>query len=110
VLGREGVEVAEATPAQLGDQVGALAGLPGFARARTPYAGSVPAEPFLLLCHFEDDHLWRVVRALREADASDALKCSLTPANRTWTLAQLMAEVSREHAAVQAQRTSRTAG
>jgi hypothetical protein len=60
----------------------------------------------MLLCNLSDERLWQLVRALRAADATIALKCALTPTNRTWTLARLIDEVSQEHAAIQAQRAA----
>ena len=97
VLKELGVPVRTVGPDQLGDPVGAVAGLVGFRPALRPYAGPVPSCPFMLLCNLPNALLDQLLSALREADASVGCKAVLTKFNKSWEFAQLVAAVQREH-------------
>lgn len=100
VLLDAGVTVRPVLPRELGDPVGYLVGLPGFSPAPQPYAGAVPTEEFLLLCHLPDEQVLELVRAMRLASCPVGCKATLTEHNRSWPFAQLVEEVAHEHAAM----------
>lgn len=99
-LQEAGVTVRPVDPGQLAHPVGYLAGLPDFSPAAEPYTGPVPPEEFLLLCDMDDDGVIATVRAMRTAGCPVGCKAALTEHNRSWPFAQLMQEVSKEHAAM----------
>lgn len=84
----------------LGLSVGALAGLMGSAKSGNPYAGEVPDVEFMLISGLSNSQLDQLLSALREADASVALKAQVTPHNRFWPVHLLISEVAKEHAAM----------
>lgn len=101
VMAGLGVRVRTIAPERLGDPVGAVAGVTGMRPARKPYAGEAPAFEFMLVCNMPSKFLDQVLSALRQADASIACKAQVTKHNRLWPVHVLMAEVAREHAAMQ---------
>ncbi len=91
------------TPDMLGNSVGAIAGLPGFKLSSKPFSGGIPEVEFMLLNNVAGQRLTDLLAAMREADCSVGCKAQVTQANRLWPFATLIAEVSREHAAMSAQ-------
>lgn len=100
LLEGSGISVVAVSPDRLAHLVGYLAGLPGFSPAKEPYAGPVPSEEFLLLCGMDDNGVMATVRAMRAAGCPVGCKATLTEHNRSWPFAQLVQEVSEEHAAM----------
>ena len=100
VLGARGIRVKTVTPDMLGSPVGAIAGLAGFRRSSKAYEGEVPETEFMLLHNVTSQKLTDLLAAMREADCSVGCKAQVTQANRLWPFATLVAEVSREHAAM----------
>ena len=100
VLGAHGIRMKTATPDMLGNPVGALAGLPGFKLSGKPYDGPAPEVEFMLLSGIAGERLTVLLDAMRAADASVGCKAQVTQHNRLWPFATLIAEVSREHAAL----------
>lgn len=97
VLFEQGLRVKTITDDQVGNPVGALAGLQGFRITRAPYAGDVPESEFMLLCHVPNALVNQLLAAMREAGCSVGCKAQLTQYNRLWPFATLVSEVSREH-------------
>ena len=100
LFAQAGVMVHDIEPAQLADPVGYLADLPGFSPAEEQYAGVIPTEEFVLLCHMPDENVMELVRAMRAGGCSVGCKATLTEHNRTWPFVRLVQEVSEEHAAM----------
>jgi hypothetical protein len=96
-----GAEAAAIGPRECGCSLGELA--KGGAQV-----SQTPALPLgmrmIVLCGL-DGEMNRLLPALRQAGIGpDCLKAVLTPSNRTWTPAQLYAELSAERAAIERQR------
>ena len=96
----QGVRVRPVSPEQMGETVGHLFGLKGFApREEGTAVPAAPAEPALVLSGFSRQRLDALLAALKRAGVPFiAHKAMLTPTN--WTFAQLCQELSREHQAV----------
>ena len=105
VLAARGIRVKTVEPDMLGNPVGAIAGLAGFHRSSKPYVGEVPDTEFMLLSNVSNQKLNELLAAMREADCSVGCKAQVTQHNRLWPFATLVAEVSREHAAMVGQAT-----
>ncbi len=97
VLASQGIRVKTVALDQVGNPVGALAGLPGFRMSRTPYVGQAPESEFMLLANVGNAQLNALLAAMREAGCSVGSKAQVTQYNRLWPFATLVAEVSREH-------------
>ena len=102
VLAARGIRAKTVTADMLGDPVGAIVGLQGFRHLKKPYEGSVPDGEFMLLDGVKGARLTELLASLREAGASVGRKAQVTQHNRVWPFATLVAEVSREHAAMTA--------
>ena len=100
VIGAHGIRMKTVTPDMLGNPVGAIVGLVGFRPSSKPYEGDVPESEFMLLHNVAGQRLTDLLAAMREADCSDGCKAQVTQSNRLWPFATLVAEVSREHAAM----------
>ena len=98
----QGVRVRPVAPEQMGETVGHLFGLKGFApREEGTAVPAAPAEPALVLSGFSRQRLDALLAALKRAGVPFiAHKAMLTPTNVNWTFAQLCQELSREHQAV----------
>ena len=90
------------SPEQVGETVGHLFGLKGFApREEGAAVPDAPAEPALVLSGFSRQRLDALLSALKRAGVPTiAHKAMLTPTNVGWTFAQLCQELSREHQAM----------
>lgn len=97
-----GVRVHPVSPEQVGETVGHLFGLKGFApREEGAAVPDAPAEPALVLSGFTRQRLDALLSALKRAGVPTiAHKAMLTPTNVGWTFAQLCQELSREHQAM----------
>ena len=100
VLGSHGIRVKTVTADMLGDPVGAIVGLTGFRHLAKPYEDDPPEAEFMLLNNVTGQRLNDLLAAMREADCSVGCKAQVTQANRLRPFATLVAEVSREHAAM----------
>ena len=100
VIGAHGIRMKTVTPDMLGNPVGAIVGLVGFRPSSKPYEGDVPESEFMLLHNVAGQRLTDLLAAMREADCSVGCKAQVTQSNRLWPFATLVAEVSREHAAM----------
>lgn len=101
-LPSQGVRVRPVAPEQMGETVGHLFGLKGFAaREGAEPVPAAPAEPALVLSGFSRQRLDALLTAMKRAGVPFiAHKAMLTPTNVSWTFAQLCEELSREHQAV----------
>ena len=97
VLAAQGIRARTVAADQVGNPVGALAGLPGFRMSKAPFAGEVPESEFMLLANVGSAQLDALLAAMREAGCSVGCKAQVTQHNRLWPFATLVAEVSREH-------------
>ena len=106
VLIRMGVRIKNAGPAEAGQTVGYLAGLPGFEEAKAdenaPEAfGEAPLlvpERMLVLRDFGNRRLEEMLSGFRKAKVPPIpLKAVLTEHNCGWTLVELYRELKEEH-------------
>ena len=101
VLAAQGIRVRTVAAEQLGNPVGAIAGMPGFKMSAKPFAGEAPTSEFMLLHNFSSSRMNDLLAAMRKANCSVGCKAQVTQANRLWPFATLVENVSREHAAMQ---------
>ncbi len=80
-------------PADLDRPLSVLA--QGLRPTQAPPPGEPLPEPLLILCHFSEKQLDRILQSLRRLQAG-CLKAVLTPANSSWPLRQLYRELDRE--------------
>ena len=99
-IAAQGLRVLTIAPERLGDPVGAIAGMTGFRPTRTPYEGEAPTCEFMLLCNAGNAQLNKLLAAMREADCSVGCKAQVTQFNRLWPMSTLIAEVAKEHEAM----------
>ena len=102
VLAEQGIRAKTVTTEALGNPVGAIVGLTGFRRAAKPFEGEAPQTEFMLLHNVKGERLGALLAAMREGDAVVDCKAQVTQYNRVWPFATLVAEVSREHAMMNA--------
>ena len=102
VLAEQGVRVKTVTIEAPGSPVGAIVGLTGFRHMAKPFEGEAPQTEFMLLHNVKGERLGALLAAMREGDAVVDCKAQVTQYNRVWPFATLVAEVSREHAAMSA--------
>lgn len=86
------------SPLEAGQTVGYLAGLPGFSARNAPLPARAANQPFLLMVGLSEAQQTRLLTAMAAAGVHIPLKAVLTQTNQTWTLSQLLSEISREHA------------
>lgn len=101
VLSAHDIRIKTVSPDMLGDPVGAIVGLTGFRHLSKPYEGEAPDVEFMLLSNITGQRLNQLLASMREADCSVGCKAQVTKHNRLWPFGMLVAEVSREHEAMQ---------
>lgn len=100
VMDELGVRVRTISSENLGDLVGAVAGLPGMRMHPKPATQDAPCEEFMLVCAMEGPKLNQLLAAMRAAGVPVGHKAMVTAHNRLWPVGLLMQEVAREHAAL----------
>ncbi len=100
LAGRLGIGFRPVYPIQTGQQLGFLAGLPGYAEKRLSLL-ELPQrieEEMLIMGGFAGKKLDGLLAALREDGLTVSLKAVVTEHNVGWTLAALYAEIAAERA------------
>ncbi|MBT9775235.1 DUF3783 domain-containing protein [Clostridium sp. MCC353] len=95
---RLGIRIKNIAPEQVTQQVGYLAGLPGFEEQKT--AGELPVikEEVLVLKNFTGQDIDVLLQHIKKAGLTRiALKAVLTESNSKWTFYQLYQEIKEEH-------------
>ena len=89
------------SPLEAGQTIGFLCGIAGFSQQQgtLPDPGAANT-PFLLMAGLSEVQQNRLLTALGDAGVHIPLKAVLTETNQHWTLAQLLRELKREHAAL----------
>ena len=107
VLVRMGIRIRNIGPEQAGQKVGYLAGIEGFAEQPGEPGEDLPVIPeeMLVLHGFSSSRLDELLRQLRRAGASVALKAVLTESNCAWSFHQLYEEIRAEHEMMTAGKT-----
>lgn len=107
VLVRMGIRIRNIGPEQAGQQVGYLAGIEGFAEQPGEPGEDLPVIPeeMMVLHGFSNSRLDELLRQLRRAGASVALKAVLTESNCAWSFYQLYEEIRAEHEMMAAGKT-----
>ena len=100
-----GLRAREIHPEEYAHPIGYLAGREGFSAAE-PYTGEGFSDEMLVLCDLSNSQLNRLLEQLRQSRATVALKAVLTEHNAQWSSEALHREISREHAAMQAMRST----
>ena len=102
-LERAGVRSLELAPTELNQSLGALLGLPGFAREPGLRLGGGPTEEMLVMFAFRGDLLNSFLAFFREEGlAPVALKAMVTPINVHWSALRLHEALREEHAQLRA--------
>ena len=97
-LERAGVRSLELAPTELNQSLGALLGLPGFAREPGLRLGGGPTEEMLVMFAFRGDLLNSFLAFFREEGlAPVALKAMVTPINIHWSALRLHEALRAEH-------------
>ena len=86
------------SPLEAGQTVGYLAGLEGFSSQNAPLKANAASVPFLLMAGLSEAQQTKLLTAMAGDGIHIPLKAVVTETNRYWTLGQLLAEISREHA------------
>lgn len=94
------IEVHHIQPEEYLEQVGVLAGFPGFARKGMPVCNTVFNEEMLLFSEFLPREIHGALDAFRTAGISVQLKASLTRHNIHWNSLQLHKELLDEQKAL----------
>ena len=98
-LERAGVRALELAPTELNQSLGALLGLPGFAREPGLRLGGGPTEEMLVMFAFRGDLLNSFLAFFREEGLDPvALKAMVTPINVHWSALCLHEALREEHA------------
>ena len=84
----------------LGETIGALAGLSGYVRKGEVYTGAALEEPMLVFCGFTGPRMNLAIAAMRKNGVKIPCKAMLTEYNRDWLPLQLLKELQEEHAAM----------
>jgi|GEM_PF-233465 len=100
VLSAQEIAPRPVSPRELGQTVGALAGLDAPAAIPEGFAPRRADTECLVLCGLDPAALDRLLAALREAGLSVPYKAVLTPVSRGWRLDDLIGELAAEHEAV----------
>ena len=89
-------------PEEYLEQIGSLAGYPGFTKKGTPLSQAVLTDEMILFCEFIPKEIYSMLDAFRKANiVSVDLKASLTQHNVHWNSLQLYQELLGEHKAFQ---------
>lgn len=100
-----GIRVRKVDPADFGQQIGLIAGLPEFERSQTVEEAEPFTEELMLMQGFDQALLDDFLNRFRQRRVkSVALKAVITPTNSGWTLLHLHDEIAREHEYMMQQR------
>jgi len=97
IIEEHGLAVGELSADKLNEKVGYIIGRDGFEPASEPYAGAAPDLEFILMDNLSEASLDRFLAACKEAGVSVGAKGITTDTNVTWTLHQLIGDISDEH-------------
>ena len=97
-LAGAGIRIIDVLPAEYLQRLGALIGLPGFAKDAEPNMGFSFPEEMLVMFAFTDKVMEDFFQSFRDAKiASVGLKAAITPTNINWNSKQLYEAISEEH-------------
>lgn len=104
VLQQLGIQEYQVTPEELSQQVGYLAGFPGFGKRADAPAASPVCGGVLCMCGISSARMNTLLKALREHEIEIPLKAAVTATNQHWSFARLIEELSKEYEAFQRQK------
>lgn len=84
----------------LAQDVGYLAGFPGFAKKEGVSFASTACDGVLCMCGISNARMNHLLKALREKSVSIPLKAMVTATNQRWSFGKLIEELSKEHQAI----------
>ena len=105
ILQELSIEERPVTMEELGQDVGYLAGFPGFDRKENTAASEIlpSCGGVICLCGISNKRMNALLEALNSKKIIIPLKAMVTATNQKWSFAELIKELSREHAAFQKQ-------
>ncbi len=99
------IRVKQVSAEECGKKLGILAGVLPEEETEAPAAsadGEPLTDPMMILCGIDGRKLNLVLAALRSKNVRIPYKAVLTPSNQEWTPAECLAELKREHEAMNA--------
>ena len=102
ILGELGVDAETVTSADLGQEIGYLAGLSGFEASAEDYDGGIPATEFMVMCGFSESLLDKFLDVMQAQSIRIDHKAIVTDYNRYYTLGELIGDIEGEHEVFQA--------
>ena len=103
-----GMKLLLVSPADAGKTVAQLLGEVEVKAPRTLVLEPGAYPPALVLANFRDKDVDTLLDLMRQAQVTIPLKAVVTPANRNWMFADLLAHLQEEHAAFTAAKESQT--
>ena len=104
VLQQLSIEERRVSPEEINQDVGYLAGFPGFVKKETdrplPPLGREAEGGVLCMCGLTGVRMNALLKALRENGAPISLKATVTPTNQHWAFRRLVEELRKEHDAL----------
>lgn len=89
----------------LGQDVGYLAGLPGFQKKEgVPEEEPLACQGVLCMCGFSNGRMDTLLKSLREACVNIPIKSVVTATNQHWSFSKLVKELAKEHETMEAMR------
>lgn len=97
---QEDISFGQVTASQLGDSLGFLAGVSGFAPAEKPWEQPLPQREAMIFCGIEEKRVRQLLDKMNGRQLRVELKAIMTPHNQGWTFGDLLAELEKEHLAL----------
>lgn len=105
VLQRLSMEEIQINTEDLGQEVGYLAGLPGFQKKEgVPEEEPLACQGVLCMCGLSNGRMDTLLKSLREARVNIPIKSVVTATNQHWSFSKLVKELAKEHETMEAMR------
>ena len=100
VLQRLSIEECIVTDLDLAQDVGYLAGFPGFVSKEEAVTAPPACGGVLCMCGISNQRMNLLLKSLREEGSAVPLKAMVTATNQRWSFVKLIEELSKEHQAI----------
>ncbi|MGI5896401.1 MAG: DUF3783 domain-containing protein [Oscillospiraceae bacterium] len=100
VLQRLSIEEYIVSDLDLAQDVGYLAGFPGFASKEEAVSAPPACGGVLCMCGISNQRMNLLLKSLREEEIVIPLKAMVTATNQRWSFVKLIEELSKEHQAI----------
>lgn len=95
------VKIKKIKPENYNQPLGVLAGIKDMKPAEGSYSGPELSDTMFIFCFFKEPLLSQAITALRRCGAGPfPYKAILTPTNSSWTAAECLSEIRKEHEAM----------